>query len=575
MKRRPAVDNRELIIRITAVVIGIIINVLMSYVVYVFQLPVFLDSIGTIAVAALGGAFPGIVTGVMTNAICTGFNEVAIYFGIVNAIIAIYVAWYSRTYPKRTVKDVVFLILGAGLISGTISAFIQWKLYLGPQSEFVANSIDGLAAAAGVPVFITFLFVNILFDILDKAITVVVALNIIFFVPEKIRLFIINSGWKQRPLTDDEMRRIRKWAKKGTHSMRARLTIVLFGASVLLIGMMSIVGMRLYVEELGAVATPEYIATYLSKFMWRILLIMSGILLVILAYGLWNTATYMVYPISSITIAVENFIQAGDDQKKLDKAIRELRSLNIHTDDEVERLYYAICNMASNQAEQMRSIRRFSDSTAKMQDGLIVTMADLVEKRDSSTGSHIQKTAAYVKIIVEGLKKKGYYAGKVNSKFVSDVIRSAPLHDIGKIHIPDSVLNKAGELTDEEYEIIKAHTTAGMKIMENAISTVSGENYLKEARNMAAYHHERWDGTGYPEGLHGEVIPLSARIMAVADKFDALTSERVYMKPISFEEAVLMIQEGSGTEFDPKRVEVFTEALPEVKVVYRKYNKNF
>ena len=127
-----------------------------------------------------------------------------------------------------------------------------------------------------------------------------------------------------------------------------------------------------------------------------------------------------------------------------------------------------------------------------------------------------------MKIIVEGLKKKGYYAEKITPKFMADVVRSAPLHDVGKICVPDHVLNKPGKLTEKEYEIIKTHTTEGRKIMEKAISTVQGENYLKEARNMAAYHHERWDGKGYPEGLHGEVIPLAARIMSVADVFDAL-----------------------------------------------------
>ncbi|MBQ7463312.1 MAG: HD domain-containing protein, partial [Lachnospiraceae bacterium] len=133
--------------------------------------------------------------------------------------------------------------------------------------------------------------------------------------------------------------------------------------------------------------------------------------------------------------------------------------------------------------------------------------------------------------------------------------------------------NKPGKLTDEEYEIMKTHTTAGKKILENAISTTSGENYLKEARNMAAYHHERWDGKGYPEGLYGEVIPLSARIMAVADVFDALTSPRVYKPAFPLEKALSILTEGSGTQFDPKCVEVFMENLPEVKVILKKYNE--
>jgi HD-GYP domain-containing protein (c-di-GMP phosphodiesterase class II) len=133
-------------------------------------------------------------------------------------------------------------------------------------------------------------------------------------------------------------------------------------------------------------------------------------------------------------------------------------------------------------------------------------------------------------------------------------------------------LNKPGKLTDEEFEIMKTHTTAGKEIIEKAISTVKGGSYLKEARNMAAYHHERWDGKGYPEGLHGEVIPLSARIMAVADVFDALVSPRVYKPAFPIEKAIEIIQDGAGKQFDAKCVEVFLDSLPEVRVIMKKYD---
>lgn len=310
------------------------------------------------------------------------------------------------------------------------------------------------------------------------------------------------------------------------------------------------------------------------SFLMKMVSVYSGFLVFLSAFVLWLVDYNVIFPVRSITGRADSFSFMEVSQKDLDKNVKEFRSLDIRTGDELESLYHSLCRMTLNQTEQMRSIRRLSDSTAKMQDGLIITMADLVESRDSDTGAHVQKTAAYVKIIAEGLKNKGYYLEKLTPKFMSDVVRSAPLHDVGKINIPDKVLNKPGKLTDEEYEIMKTHTTAGKIIMENAISTVKGDNYLKEARNMAAYHHERWDGKGYPEGIHGEVIPLSARIMAVADVFDALTSARVYKPPFSIEKALAILEEGKGTQFDPKCVEVFMDALPEVKVILRKYNKD-
>ena len=280
---------------------------------------------------------------------------------------------------------------------------------------------------------------------------------------------------------------------------------------------------------------------------------------------------YIVYPIARLTDSARDFIRSIGDQKAIDESVKKLTAIEVHSDNEIGELYATVSKMEADMADQYRDIRRYSENVMKMQDGLIVLIADMVENRDSDTGAHIQKTASYVQIILDGLKRKGYYTEQLTPQYAEYVVKSAPLHDTGKIKIPDRILNKPGRFTPEEFEIMKTHTTLGKEIIDKAISTVEGESYLSEARNMAAYHHERWDGKGYPDGLKEEEIPLSARIMAVADVFDALTSKRVYKPAFAMDTALEMIREGMGTQFDPKCVEVFLEAVPEIEAVLKKY----
>jgi response regulator RpfG family c-di-GMP phosphodiesterase len=322
----------------------------------------------------------------------------------------------------------------------------------------------------------------------------------------------------------------------------------------------------------GADASLDFMQSYMRDFSFRVLLVFSGFFVLILSYGLWISMRYLVYPIKSLAATVTGFDQENADQEILDRNVKQICSLDIRTGDEVEQLYQALCRMTEGTAEQMRRVRHYAQISSEMQNGLIITMADMVENRDSDTGAHVQKTSAYVRIILNGLKRKGYYLNKLTPHYMSDVETSAPLHDVGKISIPDAILNKPGKLNDEEFAIMKTHTTEGMRIIDKTIDRVNGGEYLKEARNMAAYHHERWDGKGYPEGLAGEVIPLSARVMAVADVFDALASPRIYKPAFPLEKALDIISEGAGTQFDPKCVEVFMDSLDEVKAILKKYH---
>lgn len=192
-----------------------------------------------------------------------------------------------------------------------------------------------------------------------------------------------------------------------------------------------------------------------------------------------------------------------------------------------------------------------------MQSHIITTMADIIENRDESTGGHIRRTAKYVEIIADRLQKQGKYKNILTNQYISDMVMAAPLHDIGKIHISDTVLNKPGKLTEEEFAMMKTHTTAGRELLEKAKGDLGEIRYLNIAIDMAAYHHEWENGKGYPYGTSSDNIPLCAKILAVADVFDALTSKRCYKPAMPFEKACNIIKEERGTHFDKDIVDAF------------------
>ncbi|MCR4604979.1 MAG: HD domain-containing protein [Eubacterium sp.] len=702
--------DRQSLDRALFTIIGVLVNVVLAYIVRKFELPLYLDTIGSVFVAIVCGPLSGILVGVTTNVVCGFFDDYAIYYTIVSVLTVLCVSVFSRDDRLKKKKNILFMILSMALISGVTGTLIQW--FLPGESDFkeVSDLAKFLAGGRQNSTMFYSFVLNIAVNVVDKTIAVFAGIGITLLIPKVRRRAIRNSGWHQKPLNSEEIRYINSGKSRGIRTTRSRIAILLTAATLALAAVLSFINISTYINDLkiqytnnaikaaeftaiivdadkrdvylqegknakgyseteelmyqirdsipgikylyvvkteqtgcrfifdlkgesentadpyypgdfvgyeqgfeqdipalmageeiepvesedtfgwlltaycpirnnrgettcyaGADVSMEDVSEYIKGYLLKTALVFSGFFILILGFGLWVSGHYLVYPIGSMAKLLDGFMKDSEDQEALDENVRRLRALDIRTDDEVEVLYRSICEMAAGTTEQMRSIRYFANSTVQMQNGLIFTMADLVENRDSDTGAHIQKTAEYVKIIAKGLKKKGYYAEKLTPKFMSDVVMSAPLHDVGKINISDTILNKPGKLTDDEYEIMKTHTTAGKEIIEKAISTMHGENYLKEARNMAAYHHERWDGKGYPDGLHGQVIPLSARIMAVADVFDALVSPRVYKPAFPMEKALAILEEGAGTQFDPKCVEVFMDSITEVRLVMEKY----
>ncbi len=202
-----------------------------------------------------------------------------------------------------------------------------------------------------------------------------------------------------------------------------------------------------------------------------------------------------------------------------------------------------------------------------MHDNLIMSLAVMVESRDNSTGGHIKRTSQGVKILIDEILNEGQMS--LSEEFCRDVIKAAPMHDLGKIAVDDAVLRKPGKFTPEEYEIMKKHAAEGARVIHDVLYNTDDESFKSIAENVAHYHHERWDGSGYPEGLVGEAIPIEARIMAVADVYDALVSKRVYKEAFDFEKADKIIMEGMGSQFDPAMKSIYEKARPRLEEYYK------
>lgn len=206
--------------------------------------------------------------------------------------------------------------------------------------------------------------------------------------------------------------------------------------------------------------------------------------------------------------------------------------------------------------ELQEMVREKTEMIEQLQDIMILSLAELVECRDENTGGHVKRTAKYVEILTKALIEEKVYDDILTPEYAQDLIRSAPLHDVGKIGISDATLLKATSLDQDEFEYMKQHTSLGANTLQKMIDATNNKSFLCIAKDIAHYHHEKWNGKGYPEGLKGEEIPICARIMAIGDVYDALTTKRPYKEPFSHEEAMDIIINGKGTSFDPKIVDV-------------------
>lgn len=252
--------------------------------------------------------------------------------------------------------------------------------------------------------------------------------------------------------------------------------------------------------------------------------------------------------------------------------VKERRSNTVHCvylkDETKHQQYDKLIKKYNDDLEN--NVKAKTDQLKQVQEDIIISMASIVENRDNNTGGHIQRTSDIVKIFVNDLRRKAL-CNELTPSLAENIIKSAALHDFGKIAIPDRILNKEGKFEPEEYEIMKQHSAKGAVIVERILQNSQDPNFKKVAVNVAHYHHEKWDGNGYPERLSGTDIPFEARVMALADVFDALVSKRVYKEKFSYDKAFGIIEESCGTHFDPKLCTEFLSLRPKLEELYNSY----
>ena len=677
------------------VIVGILINIAGSLVAKEFSFPLYLDCIGTIAVALTGGFMPAVLVGFFTNLISSLSYYPNIYYSVINVLIAITAATFSqRGMLRKLTWKMVFPVICFVLVGGGLGSAITWGLFGDAMGEEVASVLAARLNENYLHnAFWSQMCAGLVMDLPDKLLSTALAFIIYKIYPKYLR--------PKR----NKMDIVAALAKKGL-SLSAKIVLCVSMIFAVAAAVVTFVSYKQFQDTMIAseyeyatdvakyVATlidPAWVDSYIARgpsaegyykidktinmllsssdriqylyvykieedgchvvfdadtpdlpgsehgeivpfdetfegyledllagkpidepiisddsygwllttyvplydengkcvcyvcvdvsmpnivdtertFAFKITTLLLGFFITILTLSVYLAKRFIVTPVNNLAKLAGDFAYTDDEARK--ETLDSIRDLEIKTGDEIEQLYDAMAKTTRDTVDYINQSHRKNEAISTFQSGMISVMADLVESRDKSTGTHIKNTSAYVEIICEQMIEDGIYPDVVNEEYKANVVASAPMHDIGKIKISDAILNKPGKFNDEEYEIMKTHAAEGAKIIRTVKKTVDNkelkENYLGEAENMAHYHHEKWNGKGYPNGLKGEEIPLSARIMAVADVFDALVAERVYKPGMPFDKAMGIIKESSGEHFDPKIVEAFVHAEDKIRAV--------
>ena len=677
------------------IAVGILINLVGVYLAKRFGWPLFLDSIGTILAAALGGLLPGILVGFASNAVNSIADPITLYYGLLSVLIALVAYCAARRGAFKKYWSALLCVLPFAFIGGVLGSLMTWLLY---GFDFGTGISAGLAnylhSAAGYSKFWAQFMADLGIDLMDKLVSVNIVYLLLTLPPKRALEFFrcrellpIAEQKPQRPVrslrvkvsllisataailsilavsisflvyknavdrryvsvgedatrlmaellpgdriddflaqgedapgyrqVEDSLRMVQRSFSEvqfvyvyqiredGCHvvfdmdtedvpgtdpgevvdfdeSFRDVLPALLAGEEIAPVVSNDSYGWLLTVykpvrDSDGRCAAYAAVDIAMEDvvadryiFVIRMISLLFGASICLTAFAVNYSQTRMVDPIDALAHAASHF--AFDSVEERNKNAQTVNDLKLQTGDEIENLYNALKKTITDMSSYVDQLAESTSTIAKLQENIIVSLAEMVESRDECTGSHIRRTSKYVQAIGEELIREGCYPGKLDRNRLAEYERSAPLHDIGKIKVPDSILNKPGKLTEEEFARIKTHTTIGRELLQETMTGIESAGYLCDAMEMAACHHERWDGGGYPEGLRGEEIPLGARLMALADVTDALLSKRSYKEPFDFEAAVAIIENGSGTQFDPTVVEAFMNIRERIREISR------
>lgn len=537
--------------------IGILINMLFIWIAKIIKLPIYLDCIGTIVSAILGGMLPGIATGFFSNCLGTMLSvsedPMTMYYGFLNVFIGIITVWFNKKNYFSNWKGRIKAVLCYALVGGGFGSIVSWLLYgfsfgYGVTRPLVILMDRYLKFSPFVSQFIG----DVASDIVDKLLSVIIALIIIKLLPESLK--------PKEEVKDNE------FLKKS--SIKTKVIGLVISSAGLISIIAIFVGTFNFVQEIYSISsitgslTPEQIKIKIAVFFIHMLSMIFGFMILVMAVSVWYCNRFLLEPISILAEKARKMSYEGKNKDK-----NATNQDVVKTGDELEEIFRILCHTEDKMESYIIKMKEKNHEISKMQRNIIFTLANMVENRDENTGGHIKRTANYVRMIGKRLKKNQIFPDIMTQKYVRRLYDSAPLHDIGKIKIPDSILNKPGKLTDEEFDIMKSHTTEGALLLQISLNEIEDESWLSMAVDMALCHHERWDGRGYPNGLKQYEIPLCARIMAVADVFDALVSERSYKKAFTYEQALKIIEEGAGTQFDPDIVDAFLQSQDEIKKI--------